>query len=106
MSYYSRFDLIRPCPVPDEVSQWLKQQEYPLCDLWDGFQAPAKWYECKDEMLALSIRFPTVRFRLDRYGEEQGDVERMYFRNGKVAVIAPHVVWPAPPDWFPAGGEQ
>lgn len=43
-----------------------------------------KWYEHEEEMVELSKRYPTMVFILDGDGEEQGDIWRKFFLNGKM----------------------
>ncbi len=43
-----------------------------------------KWYCHENDMKILSNKFPDVLFELDGYGEEQGDIWRKYFKNGKM----------------------
>ena len=47
------------------------------CEEWN------KWYEHDEEMLELSKHFPNVVFCLDGEGEENGDIWRTYYKNGK-----------------------
>lgn len=42
-----------------------------------------KWYSHEQDMLAFSKRFPTVLFTLVGEGEENEDMWRKYFRDGK-----------------------
>lgn len=42
-----------------------------------------RWYEHKRDMLALSKQHPFTIFVLDGEGEEQGDVWRMFFLDGR-----------------------
>ena len=46
----------------------------------------ATWYEAINEIKNFSKKHPDNLFILDRDGEENSDVERSYFKNGKVQV--------------------
>ena len=47
-------------------------------------RAPAKWYSHEKDMLALSKKFPEATFLLEGEGEEQGDLWKHHYRNGRV----------------------
>ena len=51
-----------------------------------------KWYNHLKYMDAVSKEFPDVTLFLE--GEEQGDVWKAIFKNGKSKVVKPEVVWP------------
>ena len=42
-----------------------------------------KWYKHDEDMINFSIKFPDTLFELHREGEESGDIEKVYYRNGK-----------------------
>lgn len=44
----------------------------------------AKWYEYQTDMEVVSKQFPNATLILCGVGEEQGDIWREYFRNGKM----------------------
>lgn len=48
-----------------------------------GTYGEAKWYEHNEDMLELSKILPHVTFELDGEGEENGDLWRTYYKNGK-----------------------
>lgn len=41
------------------------------------------WYNHEDDMIGLSHKFPEVLFTLDGEGEDNRDIWRSYFKNGK-----------------------
>ncbi len=45
-----------------------------------------KWYEWEADMKALSLKFPSVCFKLHGEGEEPGDIWDAYFLKGKSQV--------------------
>lgn len=49
----------------------------------EPYGCDGKWYEYKEYITSISTSFPTVLFQVIRYGEENGDIEKSYFRNGK-----------------------
>jgi hypothetical protein len=42
-----------------------------------------KWYEYEDDLIKISERFPELKFKVDVYGENDGDIVRIYFYNGE-----------------------
>ena len=53
-----------------------------------------KWYGCFKDMEAVSLEFPNATFYVEGEGEEQGDVWKAIFKNGKNKVVKPQIVWP------------
>lgn len=56
----------------------------PLMDFVNGYASACKWYECVEDMISFSKKFPKVLFTLSGKGEESGDLWIRYFKNGKV----------------------
>lgn len=40
-----------------------------------------KWYDCDDDMILLSERFPNITFRIEGHGENFGDIWVKWFRD-------------------------
>lgn len=53
-----------------------------------------KWYECENDLKALSEKFPDALFVIERIGEVSPDMERIYSKNGQSTSIKPEIVWP------------
>src|SRR5271167_3366834 len=53
-----------------------------------------KWYDHKDEMIALSKRFPDTLFTLYGDGEESRDLWVKYFKNGKMQSYEAEIIYP------------
>lgn len=51
-----------------------------------------KWYEWKEDMIAMSRMFPGVLFKMHGEGEENGDMWDAYFLDGKVQVHKARIV--------------
>lgn len=63
----------------------------------------AKWYNCVDDMIELSVAFPLTTFRVDGIGENANDIWVKWFYDGKLigAWWAPELIIPEgfkPPD--------
>lgn len=52
----------------------------------------AKWYDWQKDVAALSAQVPGVLFTLNGKGEENGDIWRAYFLDGKVQVANAQIV--------------
>jgi hypothetical protein len=62
---------------------------------WDGSTKDAcKWYEWEYDMRNLSSEVPGVTFTLQREGEEPGDLERGFFRDGHGYTERAAIIWP------------
>jgi hypothetical protein len=48
------------------------------------FNDSIKWYDCEDDMKKYSKKHPNVIFLIDGEGEENGDIWKAYFQNGKM----------------------
>lgn len=68
--------------------------EFKLGDFLRNGQSDVKWYDYDDDMKSLSKRWPNVLFILDGDGEEQGDVWRAWYRNGKGIKVEPTFLEP------------
>lgn len=52
----------------------------------DLSQYGVKWYDWEEHMRKLSSEFPSVLFIVNGVGEEDGDIWRAYFTNGKCQI--------------------
>jgi hypothetical protein len=57
----------------------------PSSNRWNAGDS-MKWYENEEEMGALSLKFADVVFLLEGKGEEENDLWRAYFLNGRVHI--------------------
>lgn len=98
MGYYTRYELAidvpdvdAPRPVDaDTLRQKLYQKTgYSLTD-------ECKWYDHEEHMREFSKEYPHVLFTLDGDGEENGDIWRKYFKNGKMQ-FEKQAKWEPPP---------
>lgn len=55
-----------------------------------------KWYDWKEDVEKLSLRYPNLILWLRGDGEEAGDVWKAWFRNGKSVVVKPKLDFPTP----------
>lgn len=49
-----------------------------------GQSESCKWYDHDKDMIAMSLSFPDVLFKLHGEGEESGDIWDAYYLNGKM----------------------
>jgi hypothetical protein len=85
MGYYTRHELhVFETEEPvekfeHEISEiaYGKNTEYSL------FDEETKWYDHDEHMKKISEKYPEVLFELTGYGEEQLDIWRTYYKNGK-----------------------
>lgn len=95
MGYYTDFKLnadVYDDEVPAIVSKLTEVTGYSwgnTLTLWDS-----KWYDHHHDMIKVSKSFPNVKFILEGSGEENGDVWKKIYLNGKSKIYKPNVVWP------------
>lgn len=81
MGYYTDFELkVVPDTIADIVDVISQISDY---EWGDSLAINAQWYDWSKHMKELSKRYPNHMFQLDGFGEEGGDIWRVYFKNGK-----------------------
>jgi hypothetical protein len=88
MGYYSHFEITQPKnPITDTETLFSKLEDisggYTFDDEGRGEDC-YKWYDYKKDMQQLSILYPDTIFKVHREGEESGDIEDTYYKNGKL----------------------
>lgn len=82
MGYYTDFKLTVPEGDLDSIAQDLSEiSTYE----WDADLElyEAKWYDHHKDMIALSKKHPNTLFCLEGDGEENGDLWKAYYKDGK-----------------------
>lgn len=104
MGYYTRFSgsLSGPSWATDEVENFIEYHvedgEYRWLDVFvdpDNLET-MKWYDWRDDCVALSKKFPAVLFALEGEGEESGDVWKAWIRNGKSVHVQGKIIFEEP----------
>jgi hypothetical protein len=67
-----------------------------VCDFvgYEVFGSSCKWYSFDNDMVAFSALHPNYLFELEGWGEEDGDIWRAYFQNGKYYKVDAEVIFP------------
>lgn len=102
MGYYSRFEFFeyeddRFNELSDEVIGYLDEYKDEVEDfdyLLFAMEESCKFYHLHDVMKELTKEFPDKVFHVNREGEEPGDLEQSYYKNGKMSTYRPEIVWP------------
>ena len=55
-----------------------------------------KWYDYQEDMKAVSNKYPSITFILDRKGENPDDLEKSYYKFGKSEVIKAEITYREP----------
>ena len=81
MGYYSRFEISTDKKVTVMISEdyYMELDDTSYCESEETF----KWYDYRDDLRAASVKCPGVLFTLYRTGEEGGDIEWAFYRDGK-----------------------
>ena len=62
---------------------------------YELFDDDMKWYSHENDMKAYSLQHSTTLFELGGKGEENGDIWKKYFKNGKVQVCKAKITFDA-----------
>lgn len=96
MGYYSTFKIIE-C-ASDKMKEALIEESGNYKSGWYNYRMDdVKWYNWKDNLTAVSKKFPNILLVLEGHGEEENDDWRAYALGGKIEVIGK--VWEEPPDF-------
>lgn len=98
MGYYTDFKLTHDDPTPDanhEQHIGVLADYPPTCGYDFGpFGQEVKWYDCDEDMIAYSKLYPNVMFEVDGVGEDEDDIWRAYYKNGKMAKYYAEIKFP------------
>lgn len=83
---------IRNVPYSEAIQQYMEERDNFSYCIIGGEQG--KWYSHKDDMRALSAKFPAYLFTLHGEGEEGGDLWNEYYLGGKVQVAKAVIAYP------------
>ena len=54
-----------------------------------------KWYDCQADLSKFSEAYPGILFEMEMWGEEKGDISKMYVKDGKSYIASAQIVFPA-----------
>lgn len=94
MGYYTHYDISNN---PDDVQQAILEESGYGC-----LQDSVKWYDCRKDMRNVSLKFPGVMLEVSGEGEEQGDIWRAFYKDGRECYQKGKIVFPeyyTPADW-------
>jgi len=88
MGYYTDFKLkiiSNPNSLPESpvFSRLEEISGYGGIEEYGGELYEVKWYDHEEDLILLSKEFPELVFQLDGKGEENSDIWRKFFQNGK-----------------------
>jgi len=96
MGYYTNYTLDLEDDRLD-ISDVISDKELDLLTgyTWDDYKLyEVKWYGHDEDMLSLSKRHPEIVFRLEGEGEDQPDLWRRYYKNGKMQEARAIITYP------------
>ncbi len=82
MGYYTRHELEVSGRIDYNLDYEVEISNY--TDYSHCFEDSIKWYNCETEMKGFSKNHPETVFCITGYGEEDGDIWKAYFKNGKM----------------------
>lgn len=104
MGYYTNFKISFPAFEDDEQNEFFLFQLQRRTGIHFDDESTVKtavfsvdgvkWYSHVDDMKRLSLKHPDILFVVDGDGEENGDVWRAYFRNGKSYQDSAEIAFP------------
>ncbi len=89
MGYYTRFEF---AITPNELQQ-------PIIDTLQDrtgydFDDTCKWYDCERDIARISAEYPEAWIEVTGYGEEAGDLWRLYATNGETEHVKCLITFP------------
>lgn len=94
MGYYTQYELT-VTKGDEEVIRQAIAGEY---GGYDPFSDVTKWYSWEKDCIYVSSKFPDAEFIIDGVGEEQPDMWRAWFRNGKMKQCSAKITFDEP-EW-------
>lgn len=94
MGYYTRYDISNNSEEIQEAI--LNQSQY------SDFDSEVKWYDYREDMKKVSLKFPGVLLEVSGEGEENGDIWRAFYKDGRECYQKAQIVFPefyTPADW-------
>lgn len=87
MGYRSYYSLTVHSEREKEIIAQLREENEEANDCLDeegGMAEETKWYESDEEMKAFSLKHPGVLFEMYREGEDNDDLSKTYYKDGKM----------------------
>lgn len=90
MGYYTKYNL----NIISEDVHLLEEAKKKIYEIseYNDFNDTIKWYDHEDDMKELSEIYPETVFELSGEGEDNGDIWKKYFLNGKMQIAKAKIV--------------
>ena len=92
MGYNTTFNLKAPVELIYQFREENEEAEYCLDEEGDSNES-GKWYDHEEDMRAFSLKHPGVLFEMTGEGEENEDMWRKYFKDGKMQVCKARITF-------------
>ena len=95
MSYDTRYYLKEKNGNSNLIYQLVKENEnaaYAL-DKNGNTRESCSWYEHEEDLIGFSLKHPEALFELSGEGEDNSDMWKKYFQNGKVQICRAKVIF-------------
>ena len=89
MGYYTDYDISENS---EEIQEAIEEKS--SYGGWYDGRLNAKWYQCEEDCKGVSLRFPDQVIIVKGEGEEQGDIWKSYFKNGKIQTCEGVITYP------------
>lgn len=92
MGYYTNYDLSRNS---EEVIEAIEEMA------GESLEDSTKWYDSREHMKAVSLKFPGVMLHVKGMGEENGDIWQAFYKDGRECYQKAQITFPdyTPADW-------
>lgn len=96
MGYYTSYELNQTGCKEENFENLEKEVDalnvFECGDAGIGWCGVAKWYDHDEDMIRISKQFPDVVFDLAGHGDDQDDIWKTYYKDGKMQEGAMYVV--------------
>ncbi len=96
MGYLTEYNLkIKGVDTSEVVKHLREHSEHAFYAIDENgdYASETKWYEHENEMKEFSSQYPNAIFKLSGEGEQNGDIWKKYFKDGKMQIARAIIIF-------------